>query len=1042
MNACRISDLSRVAVVLIGFFIVTSGVALAAEQTWRGGGANTIWSTNAPNWEGEAVWVNGNSALFDANTNAVFNGVIDVAATVTVANVTFQTNGYVIADVNKDGSLSVVGSPSLFTVVNAGDTGTVRAAIGGSGGLTKAGFGVLSLTGTNTYNGRTIVSNGIVRLAPGVQQGLGATGAGNETVVAAGATLDANSAFSGNVNEDFIIQGTGVGGIGAFVNTGPTDYYNVGYRNLTLSGDATIGVYRRFDMSGSGAFTGNGYTLTKIGGAEMAVSRAVNGSPIVINAGNYTIQHADALGGATAGDTTLNGGKLQAWGNYTIAERFYINGGTLNSSGTGINTFRLTGNMTLNSNVVVQTEVSVTNAVELAGVMDGAGGFTRAGNGGYVYVMGDANTYSGPTIVNSGSRLWVGKTVGGTGRLGSGAVTNNGTLYANSAVLGSGEVVNAVGGSLYLNPTNVSAGRIVNAGTVYGTSVVQTASSVVNSGTWQCYSGSFGSSVVTNASGGTLNLYTNVFAYGQFVNSGTLNLWNPMTLADAMTINGGTVNFSVMSNALFLSGPLTLNSNFTLNSAAASVIELSGKISGPGGITRSGDGFCYIVNDANDYTGPTVINGGKSLWVGKAGVANGRLGSGAITNNGTLYFDSVGTYTAAYGINGTGTTDIRYGGVVTVDGGVSSNNVFHVANGTLTLTNGALFDVYGAMTVANRDDVFYSPKPTNVVAVVNVSEGCLLRVANVTFGNGSDLTGGTMTGILNQVGGMVRTTGAAAEGNGIRLGHYPQTRSFYNMMGGTLIVEKNYDLGCATDGQGWFNMTGGEVFATRVMLNERHDAGGFGRLTVAGGVLNLGTVNAAVGAVTNAITADNTAPYLVEYGGAGGVIRAVTNIFLPLNATLSGANENAITFDSASLTITLSGKLTGAGGLNKSGAGTLVLSGSNTYSGATRVLAGALAPASTFALPAGGEVLFGVTADDAGGRLAAPGDLSLAGLTVGVANPEALDKSKSYTVATYGGALTGTVASDTLPEPWYVYYDWANKRVLLSAATGTLIQMR
>jgi hypothetical protein len=44
--------------------------------------------------------------------------------------------------------------------------------------------------------------------------------------------------------------------------------------------------------------------------------------------------------------------------------------------------------------------------------------------------------------------------------------------------------------------------------------------------------------------------------------------------------------------------------------------------------------------------------------------------------------------------------------------------------------------------------------------------------------------------------------GAAAEGNGVRRGHYPQTRSFYNMMGGTLIVENNWDLGCATDGQG------------------------------------------------------------------------------------------------------------------------------------------------------------------------------------------------------------------------------------------------
>ena len=87
-------------------------------------------------------------------------------------------------------------------------------------------------------------------------------------------------------------------------------------------------------------------------------------------------------------------------------------------------------------------------------------------------------------------------------------------------------------------------------------------------------------------------------------------------------------------------------------------------------------------------------------------------------------------------------------------------------------------------------------------------------------------------------------------------------------------------------------------------------------------------------------------------------------------------------------------------------------------------------------------MLFGVAADDAGGRLVVSGDLSLAGLAVGVANPEALDKTKSYTIATYGGALTGKFSSGTLPKPWFVYYDSTSKRVQLSAAVGTLIRLK
>jgi len=1240
---------------LIGLAVAAVACAAGAEnQVWIDGSADKVWSTNAANWDAGVMWTNGNNAVFSGTGGTVLGETIDIAATVTVANVTFLTNNYVIADTNADGSLSFVGGPSVIAVSHASDTAIIGAAIRG-GGFTKTGPGTLQLKGTNTYTGVTTVSAGTLKLNFNTPDALGAVGTGNHTVVADGATLDFNGCYVQVVNstffgrdEDLIVSGSGVGGLGALVNSGAS-IVNNGFRGLTLVGNTVIGGSGRIDLRSTGVYCGNGYTLTKIGSCEFAVGCPVTNSPIIINDGIYTIQTDAALGGSDY-PTTLNGGKLMSWASHTISERLIVNGGIISVNADKAYTFLLTGNITFNSNAVMQTEWSPTNTLELSGVIDGAAGFTCNGSG-FIQISGGANTYSGPTTVNSGtrlrvgktvggmgklgsgavtnngtlyansavlsaggvvnkgslylnpptlsvgqivnvsgtvygtsvvqaasgvvnastwnsysgsfgssvvtnasggtlnlytnqlvygqfvnggrlnlwqpmtlsdpvtfnggtvyvgdtagtlafpgtittvtsavfdgtntsateisgkitgsggivrsgggdcfitsdandytgtsvissgSRLWVGKTVGGTGLLGSGAVTNNGALYANTAVLSAGDVVNNAGGSLYLNPANLSAGRIVNAGTVYGTSVVQAARGVVNSGTWQCYSGSFGDSVFTNASGGTLNLYTNVFTCGSFVNGGTVNILNPMILTNAVTFSGGTVYFGVMSNTLALTGPLTLNSTFALNSALASVIELSGKISGPGGLTRSGDGQCFVTCDSNDYTGPTIINGGKTLWVGKAGLADGRLGSGAITNNGTLYFDSVGAYTNSNGINGSGITAIRYGGLITVNGGVSSISIFNVASGTLTLTNGAFFDVYGAMTVANRSEVNYAPIPTNVTAVVNVNEGCTLRVANVTFGNGNEPSGGTMTGILNQAGGIVRTTGTAAEGNGIRLGHYPAARSFYNMMGGTLIVGGDYDLGCATDGQGWFNMTGGEVFTTRVMLNERDNRtmpGGYGRLTVAGGVLNVGSLNASVGAITNAITVDPYAPYLVEYGGAGGIVRAVTNLYLPLNATLYGTGTNAVTFDTSSFATYQSGNLSGTGGLNKAGSGTLVLSGTNTYAGGTRILEGTVQLAAGCAGPTG-MVAFAVSTNGVGGVLASAGDLSLAGMTVAVANPEAVDKSCSYTVASWSGNLTSQFGMSALPWPWYVYYDWAGKTAQLRAAIGTVIRLR
>lgn len=1029
-----------------------------------------------------------------------------MASDVVAAGLSFRTNGYVVADADNNGTLTLLDKPNI-EVVNAGDSAVISEVLAGTNGFNKTGAGRLQLTAANTFTGVVTVKAGTLRLTSNVSAVLGATGVGNETVVEDGATLDQYSAYSGSVNEDIKIKGSGVGGAGAFVNNGPTAYYNVGYRNLTLLGDATIGGSQRFDMSGNGAYYGNGYTLTKVGGCEIAVGRAVTNSPIVIGGGIYTIQHAQALGDTDYPTTLNSGAKLQTWGGYTLAERLIINGGTLSASGTSINLFKLTGNVTFNSNVVVQTDVSTTNAVEFSGVLDGVGGFTRSGSG-FVYVTGDANTYSGPTTVSSGSKLWVGRTVGGTGVLGTGFTTNSGTLYANSANLSAGTVVNASGGALYLNPATLGVGRVFNlsGGTVYGTSVVQAAGGVVNAGTWNAYSGSFGSSAVTNASGGTLNLYTNQLVYGSFANGGTLSLWQSMTLASPLTFIGGTLYVNDLSNALAVTAPIALAGSATLSGTASSSTEVSGLLSGPGGLIRAGDGWCYILNDGNNYSGPTIVNDSKRLFVGKAGVTTaGRLGSGAITNNGTLFFDHAGAYEIANGLNGYGNTFIRYGANLTVNGKVSTNNVIRLAQGSLSLVNGASLCIPADFTVADRQTVSYgvyptnSPLVTNVTAIVNVADGCTLTVSSMTFGNGGDLPNGTMTGILNQVGGTVRTTGYTAEENGVRLGHYPMTRSFYNMMGGTLIVGANYDLGCATDGQGWFNMSGGEVFTKRVMLNERDNTGGYGRLTVSGGTLNVGSLSGSTVAFSNGICADATAPYLVELGGAGGTIRAVTNLWIPVAATLYGSGTNAVTLDSREWAISMTNRLSGSGGLNKAGTGTLLLAGNNGFTGLTQVAAGTLqlgsatalsnavalvvAPGATVdlggfsvtvsgvsgagvvsngqltvtgAIAPGtngvGELTFALTDAAPGGTLVveartdgtcdvlhATGNLSLNGMSLQVVDDGQLNRHKIYTIARSDGALTGRFGAKSLPSPWFVFYDYSARAVKLSARVGTLI---
>jgi len=835
----------RGGVVCLG--LAGAGVACAAEQVWNDAGTDNIWSTGALNWDAGAAWVNGNSAVFAGAAGTLAGETLDVSNAVSVADMTFLTNGYAIADADANGALTFVGSPSVVAVVNAGDTGTVSAAIAGSSGFTKAGNGQLRLAATNTYSGTTTVNAGVLKLSYNIPGVLGATGTGNDTVVANGATLDFNGCYANSgTSEKFTVSGAGVDGKGVVVNTG-AGHLNKNIGGLTLLADSVIGGPSRIDAY---TITGNGKTLTKMGGGQLCVQN-VDKAEIVINEGMYTILSDNrALGGTTAGDTTVNGSaNLDCWSSLTVSERITFNGGKL-SQGNISNTFYLAGHLTVNSNVNVKSDA--TRGVDITGYVDGAGGFTQQGSGWFV-LSGNTNTYTGPTIVNSTCPLWVGQPGKNNGAWGPGVVTNNGSIYFYS----------------------------------------------------------------------------------------------------------------------------------------------------------------------------------------------GRFGSGDVVNFGSLFFDRLGGYAMTNTVVGNGSAFVRYGSEPTLSGSFFSNAYFRVIDGVLRLTNGATVVATTDFTLADRQSWNYTNAVKNfpITAVVSVVEGALLRARDLVIGNGDTISNGLLVGTINQYGGQVYTYGQSAESNGVRVGHYPLGYGTYNMMGGTFTVDNGWDLCIATDGTGWVHQTGGEIYTSRMMLNERWGSGGFGRLTVEGGVLNIGLTNGIRNVEENGISADSGAPYLVEYGGAGGVVRAVTNFVSALNATLYGTNANAITFDTEEWAVSLSGKLTGAGGLNKAGSGTLTLTGANTYTGGTAVLEGTLRVNARSAVP-DGPLDFGVSANGACGVLHATGDLSLTGLSVGFANPEQADENAKYTIITCDGTLGGTLSEERLPGPWFVYYDEAGKSVQLRAAIGTVFWLR
>jgi hypothetical protein len=176
--------------------------------------------------------------------------------------------------------------------------------------------------------------------------------------------------------------------------------------------------------------------------------------------------------------------------------------------------------------------------------------------------------------------------------------------------------------------------------------------------------------------------------------------------------------------------------------------------------------------------------------------------------------------------------------------------------------------------------------------------------------NGPQVAG--MTATINQTGGTVRTQGSDGEGMGIRIGHWPNETSRYNLSGGDLMIGNGAELGIAVDGTGIFHQTGGTATAKTLIVNARTSQNnGNGTFTLEGGTFHVGS-----GGIIN----DAAGPATVNLGGNGGTLVATANWSSSLPAALSGTGANAINIDTNGFNVTLSGALSGAGSTKRASA--------------------------------------------------------------------------------------------------------------------------
>ena len=302
------------------------------------------------------------------------------------------------------------------------------------------------------------------------------------------------------------------------------------------------------------------------------------------------------------------------------------------------------------------------------------------------------------------------------------------------------------------------------------------------------------------------------------------------------------------------------------------------------------------------------------------------------------------------------------GGTVTIDSSRSVNGIqFSNTAGTYTLgkpTNGAVTLTLGSGGISQLGNNTQSF--TNGNLTVALSTG-----ATFTVGNAGNLT---MSNAAVAIGGNTLTLNASSTGVGSISGPITGTSA-------GAVVKTGTGLWILS---GANTYTGGTTVAAGTLaIASTGSLGSTGALTINGGTLSL----------------SNAAQTIATFRGTGGTL------------DLSGSTTLTITQGSDQ---TFAGNTTGGGGLVKTGASALTLSGTNTYTGGTTLANGTLiitsgsSLASTGALTInGGTLSLNNSSQTIGTFRGTGGTLALNGTTLTITQ----GSNQSYT-----GAVTGTGA--------------------------------
>jgi autotransporter-associated beta strand protein len=217
---------------------------------------------------------------------------------------------------------------------------------------------------------------------------------------------------------------------------------------------------------------------------------------------------------------------------------------------------------------------------------------------------------------------------------------------------------------------------------------------------------------------------------------------------------GGTLQFAGANIASSL--PVTLQSQGGTTDTNGNNATLSGTVSGPGSLTKTGAGILTLTGN-NSYQGGTALNAG-TLAVG----SNTALGTGALTfaDGTTLQAATSGlTLANAMVLNGADTVDtqanaLTLGGVLSGTGGLTKIGI-----GALTLSGNSS---YSGPTAVNAGTLIVNGSIAN--SAVTVNSGAMLSgtgtVGSATIASGATFAPGNSPGTMTVAGNLAFQSGA------------------------------------------------------------------------------------------------------------------------------------------------------------------------------------------------------------------------------------------------------------------------------------------